>query len=262
MPRGQRLDLTGQRIGRLFVAESAGGARFRCVCDCGAEVIRTRSAIADGGEFTSCGCARLAGLELRRTHGEAAHGVVTPEYKAWHNIKQRCENPRERSFRNYGARGVYICDGWRERFDAFLADVGRRPTDGHSIDRVDNDGSYTCGRCADCVAKGAAMNCKWSTLSEQNCNRRGNRKVTARGETLTIAEWSRKTGIPHETITARLRRGATGEEALMSRPPDKRRGRKCPRRNVATSTPARARRAPRRAPRPSARRRTTPRLRP
>jgi hypothetical protein len=153
----------------------------------------------------------------------------SPEYRAWANMKNRCRNPAEPSFRNYGARGIYVCARWGESFAAFLGDVGTRPSGGHSIDRVDNEGNYTCGQCAECLARGAVMNCKWSTLSEQNCNRRGNRKVTAFGETMTIAEWARRTGVPHETITARLRKGLAPELALHAKPRDGRAGRKCPR---------------------------------
>jgi len=228
------LNLTGQTFGRIHVIDRAEERRhWRCVCSCGTELVSDTTALRSGNT-KSCGCLAREALGRRRKHGESERGRVTPEFKAWLNIKQRCENPHERSFRNYGARGVYICGGWRESFAAFLAAVGRRPDDDHSIDRIDNDGAYTCGRCAQCAERGAPMNCKWSTLSEQNCNRRGNRKVTAHGETLTIAEWARKTGIPHETITARLRRGASDEDALSARPPDKRRGRKCPRRAAPT----------------------------
>lgn len=224
------LDLTGQSFGRLRVTgRSDVRGRWVCICSCGNERTIPTASLRHGNT-KSCGCLQRESLGLRRKHGESERGRVTPEFKAWLNIKQRCENPHERSHRNYGARGVYICARWRGSFGAFLSDVGRRPTDGHSIDRIDNEGSYTCGACAQCTERGAPMNCKWSTLSEQNCNRRGNRKVTAHGETLTIAEWSRKTGVPHETITARLRRGASGEEAIEQRPADGRRGRKCPRR--------------------------------
>lgn len=100
-------------------------------------------------------------------HGDTIHREPTPEYCAWSNMIQRCTNPKHPSFREYGGAGIAVCRRWRESFAAFLADMGRRPSARHSIDRYpDNSGGYEPG------------NCRWATQSEQNFNRRPRRRLS------------------------------------------------------------------------------------
>lgn len=119
------------------------------------------------GKTKSCGC-RIAekNAELRGTHLNARKGQRTTEYQIWESIKKRCLNPRNRAYARYGGRGISICDRWRDDFQAFLSDVGARPSLEHSIDRIDNDGHYEPG------------NVRWATKSEQARNRRDEHILT------------------------------------------------------------------------------------
>lgn len=124
----------------------------------------------------------------------------TPEYRAWAHLKARCSNPNVHNYADYGGRGIR--NDYND-FAEFIADVGRRPSKSHSIDRIENDGHYSPG------------NCRWATRVEQATNNRRNKKITHRERTLTIAEWSRETGIDHATIWSRWKAGYTPEKILM-----------------------------------------------
>jgi hypothetical protein len=95
-----------------------------------------------------------------------------PEYKSWVAAKERCFVLQHKDYPRWGGRGITMCDGWRNNSQSFLDDMGQRPTPSHSIDRIDNDGHYSCGHCDHCVSMGWSSNCKWSTKSEQINNRR------------------------------------------------------------------------------------------
>jgi hypothetical protein len=155
------IDLTGRRFGRLVVlgrdgAIRGGHAAWRCRCDCGQVRVIVGRYLRDGAVH-SCGCyrrERIARVNFR-------HGMRnTPEYHAWHSMKDRCTNPRHRAWRNYGGRGITVCLEWLASFEAFIAHVGSRPSPDHSLDRIDNNGGYGPG------------NVRWATLSQQMRNRR------------------------------------------------------------------------------------------
>jgi len=118
-------------------------------------------------------------------------------------MRQRCANQAEPSYPNYGGRGIYVCERWRDSFANFLADMGPRPA-GTSIDRIDNDGPYS------------KLNCRWATQAEQARNTRHNHRVEHDGETLCIAEWSERVGIPGRIITQRLGLGWSAQRALTT----------------------------------------------
>lgn len=142
---------------------------------------------------------------MNSKHGETARGM-SPEYVSWVCLKQRCTNPKHPAFHNYGGKGVRICEQWAgpEGFPRFLRDMGRKPTPGHTLDRIDSDGHYEPG------------NCRWSNWTEQGRNRRTNRVLTVGGETLCIAEWSERTGITQSNISNRLRDGWSADEAVTT----------------------------------------------
>jgi hypothetical protein len=203
----------GQRFGRLVVKESAGGAlggdaSWLCDCDCGSSLV-VRGFAMRSGNTKSCGC-------LKRETSRAAlfkHGhsdtpgkkPASAEYQSWRGMISRCELPNHKAFPAYGARGIRVCDRWRRDFTAFLEDMGPKPSRQHSIDRIDNSGHYE------------PDNCRWATQKEQCRNTRRNRRVTHNGETLTLAEWEERTGIPQSRIWNRmLEMGWTPEEALTT----------------------------------------------
>jgi hypothetical protein len=156
----------------------------------------------------SCGCRRIANIAIAHiVHGGSARGKVTPEYKVWGNMLRRCFDPSSRGYKNYGGRGITVCDEWREDFAAFLAHVGLRPSPKHSLDRIKNERDYEPG------------NVKWSTKIEQCRNKRNNHYIEYRGEVRTLVEWSEVIGIPPATLRARMKRGWT-VESTMTRPVD------------------------------------------
>jgi hypothetical protein len=114
---------------------------------------------------------------------------------------ERCENPNNAHAADYGGRGISVCERWRHDFQAFLADMGRRPN-GMSIDRINNDGNYEPG------------NCRWATNKEQASNRRYCVMLTHNGETMTASDWARRVGIKPSTMLARLRAGCSHVDAI------------------------------------------------
>lgn len=130
-------------------------------------------------------------------------------WHSWQGMIQRCENTNHHSYHQYGGRGIKVCERWRKSFDAFLTDMGPRPSQKHSIDRYPNqDGDYEPG------------NCRWATMKEQQNNRRNNRLLTLGERTQTMAQWAEELGITIYALFQRLHRGKmTVEEVLTFQPP-------------------------------------------
>lgn len=201
-PRRQVQDRRGLVFGRLTVIGpwSKRGQRifWLCQCECG-NTKHVSWQNLNTGNTTSCGC---------RLHAGKHRMCKRPEYHIWQGIIYRCENHNAREYKHYGGRGITICASWRNSFESFLNDVGPRPSADHSIDRIDNDGHYEPG------------NVRWATTIEQLRNQRRNRLIFHDGETLTLAEWSERTGLGTRTIAYRLRAGWAEDRLFLpsSRP--------------------------------------------
>lgn len=166
-PMTARIDLTGQRFGRLVIGELAEirgrWAWWHSTCDCGTKKI-VKSATLRNGKVRSCGClaremTATRNRLLAKQSGEAIRH--TPEYVTWQSMKNRCSNANGKKYKYYGGAGVVVCSRWLESYFNFLADMGRRPSSEYSLDRFpDPNGNYEPG------------NCRWATILEQRHNRR------------------------------------------------------------------------------------------
>lgn len=148
--------------------------------------------------------ARQVGL-LNRKHGEG-QGRRTPEYRAWDSLRDRCLNRRSPRYADYGGRGIAVCTRWRDSYENFLADVGRRPSAQHTLDRFpNNDGNYEPG------------NVRWATKKEQASNRRNNVRLEFDGRSQLLRDWATELRLPYKTLYNRLAAGWPLERALAPR---------------------------------------------
>lgn len=200
-------DYSGNRYGRLeaiafaFSRSTPNGsnrAYWLCKCDCGSETVTWVGSL-QSGDIRSCGCLRRETVAAKnRRHGMSG----TAEYNTWLLMRRRCLNPRSKGWKNYGGRGITVCEAWLNSFETFLADVGPRPSPEHSIERKEVDGNYEPG------------NVIWATYSEQMNNMRKSVKITLNGITRTVAGWSRLLKVNQFTVYDRLDAGWDPERAL------------------------------------------------
>jgi hypothetical protein len=153
------------------------------------------------GNTSSCGCyGKEALLKSNITHGMRHTDI----YNVWVSMKSRCYNIHNRSYPNYGGRGITICTRWKDSFESFFEDMGNPPSSVHQLDRIDNNGSYSL------------ENCRWVTQKENCRNTRSNRFISFNGENLCLTEWQERYGLPRGCIAKRLKRNWTIEEALTT----------------------------------------------
>jgi hypothetical protein len=203
------VDRTGQRFGRL-VADHLDSERsvkctwWVCVCDCGNTKSVPSSSLVSGGT-RSCGCLvrdanRKTLLARNTTHGLSG----TPEYIAWCAMKARCYDKNTVGYKNYGGRGISVCARWlgNNGFVNFLADMGKKPSAKHTVERTNNDGDY------------CPENCRWATRKEQGNNKRNNVVITINGETMPLMAWVKRAGINLATFYRRRSRGLSIEDSL------------------------------------------------
>jgi len=200
---GKFIDLTGVRFTRLLVlkrdfkGQTNKNVKWLCICDCGEK--KSCQAIHLRREsIKSCGCLQREQNDANRyTHGLSK----TPEYNIWTNIKSRCGNPKNNSYKDYGGRGIYLCQRWLN-FEHFYNDMGSRPSKIHSIDRIDNNLGYS------------PDNCKWSTPIEQANNKTSSKIIKYKRISQSLADWSRDTGLNYDMLKYRINAGWPVERAL------------------------------------------------
>ena len=200
------IELTGQKFGKLTVVEKAENnkwneAVWRCKCECGNETF-VSSKVLRLGHSRSCGCYKGEAIKKAKTkHGKSN----TKTHKTGREIKSRCFYHSNQAFRDYGGRGITMCERWQNSFEAFYEDVSKLPhfgEKGYSLDRIDNNGNYE------------PNNVRWATSKEQNNNKRNNRKLNYNGETHTLSEWANIKHLSYTALFLRLRRGWSIEKAL------------------------------------------------
>ena len=203
--------LVGRAFARLTVLRvyrTAPGTRSRavCRCECGRETdVQTNNLTS--GNTTSCGClgqqSRARNGRANRRHGHAANDRESGTYASWRGMLKRCERPVTDGFRHYGGRGISVCTDWRTSFDAFLADMGARP-DGRTLDRIDSNRGYS------------KDNCRWSTVREQNRNKRNTYWVVFAGSRISLADLTDRLGFRRFTLRNRLKCGWSIERAAAT----------------------------------------------
>jgi hypothetical protein len=193
-----RLTILGETWGTFYGTATTPTKNLRCLCDCGKTVVASFHNVKRG-VTKSCGCYRREwAADKVRTHGM----VGTPEYGVWAAMKRRCQNPNVIEYRNYGGRGIRVCDRW-QTFANFFADMGKRPDDKMTLDRKDTSGDYT------------PENCRWATQREQQNNRRNNHRYSFFGKSVTLAELSREVGIPPTTVRRWMGDQVNGDHLLL-----------------------------------------------
>ena len=202
-------DWIGHRTGRLTIEAFEGltsfgrgkAAYFRFRCDCGNSFVAQKSNIL--GKREDCGCSKPV------LYTAPPGSWVHPLHKTWWAMIDRCQNPNNKSFRDYGARGIAVCDRWKfgadglTGFACFLADMGPRPA-GFTIERVQGDRDYEPG------------NCVWIAKGDQSKNRRTVRLVRINGQVKTVPDWCAEYGLNYWTAIRRISRGWPPDKAITT----------------------------------------------
>ena len=199
----KRLDLAGKRFGSLTAIKREtsqnGKTMWFCACDCGNTMYVITSNLTSG-RVKSCGCLKIKKLIERSTTHNQRH---TKLYEVWKSIKQRCFNPNNSSFKNYGGRGISMCNIWRSDFASFFEwSMKNGYNIGLTIDRINNDGNY------------CPENCRWVDRHIQANNTRSNKFITINDKTDTLSNWVKFYNISYDIYYRRIKKGLSEQEAL------------------------------------------------
>lgn len=205
-----RKDLTNQRFGKLLVIRYFGKANdghsiWLCQCDCGNTTRVATNSLRNGTK--SCGCI-LTKINKQRNKEKCnfyKHGKTnTRLFTIWHSMKQRCTLPTSEHYKDYGGRGIKVCDEWKD-FESFYEwAMANDYKENLTLDRIDNNGNYE------------PNNCRWTTRKVQANNTRHNHLITYNGETHTISEWSEIVGIRSDTIAKRINKYKWSNEKALT----------------------------------------------
>jgi hypothetical protein len=202
---GAYKDITGLRFGRLTAVRPHSRNQYKrwdweYRCDCGGSIVRDGGSVTSGN-VRSCGCLRR---EVASAKAATHRRTGTPIHRTWAHMLRRCRSPDEAMWHRYGGRGIKVCERWNS-FENFLADVGERPSQEYSLDRINNDGNYEPG------------NVRWATALTQQNNKERNRKVEYKGRLVGLTELAALTGIALNTLDTRWCRGWRGERLYAPR---------------------------------------------
>lgn len=174
-----------------------------CVCRCG-KIFTTRLESINKGVTSSCGCYQKQIIKtIVFKHGYCTRLKRDPTYRSWASMKNRCLDPNSPSYRYYGGRGIKICKSWNN-FKNFLSDMGLRPNNNLSIERIDNNKGYR------------KDNCRWATSKDQSRNRRSNKWIEYNGETLILTDWAKRLGAKSYVLTHRIKKGWPIEKVILT----------------------------------------------
>lgn len=201
-------NLVGKTFGRLIVIERAENyftqngkseRQWLCECQCGNKTVVLGHNLLKG-QTQSCGCLAREHSAIRATrHGESDSRL----YHIWTGMKQRCYNPKAKSYKDYGGRGITVCDEWKDNFQAFYDwAMANGYDDMLSIDRINSNDIYN------------PLNCRWATMEEQQNNKRNNHLLTYKGETLTVNQMARKYGLNIGVFKFNISKGIDVETAI------------------------------------------------
>jgi hypothetical protein len=200
------VDITGKKFGRLSVigvhSKTKFGVLWECICECGNKRTNVGYRLRNG-IVLSCGCLQkeIASKKFKK-HGHSLTGATqSKEYKTWLDMRARCEKPTKKHYKNYGGRGISVCERWG-KFENFLSDMGMKPSPFHTLDRINSDGNYE------------PSNCRWATRKEQNRNTRTNHMITYNGKTKSMAEWAELLQMNYNKLRSRIQRGWDIEKAF------------------------------------------------
>jgi len=200
-------DITGIKYGYLtalkFIKRDKTHYSWLFKCDCGNEKIMDRIHVKSG-HSKSCGCmvSKLC-KKANTTHGNTSDGKMSPEFRVWIAMRQRCYYKKNIHYHNYGGRGIKVCDRWKDSFQNFLEDMGQKP-ERMTLERINNDGNYEL------------LNYRWATYQEQANNRSNNNIIEYNGEKDTMSNWCRKFGITVSLFGNRKRIGWNLEEIFTT----------------------------------------------
>lgn len=203
----ERENLSNRRFGRLtvldFVETRKGQSIWNCLCDCG-NVTQVSAGHLKSNHTTSCGCyCKEQTKQALTTHGLTGARL----HRIWFAMKARCYNRNLPAYKNYGERGIKVCDEWLNDFSAFYQwAMSNGYNDNLSIDRIDVNRDYE------------PDNCRWATRKEQSLNKRTNHYITFDGKTMTLTEWEKFLGFNRGTIGARLNKLNWSVERALTTP--------------------------------------------